>query len=293
MQRKMNLQVSSLMILFSILTILVQFTIYYFFTPLYIIWGAAILVNLICCHLLLEQTTAFDSCFHYSILTIFISALMVMSSYFGHDISFLPYSVGMFGIAMINWLIPCIYCFVRNMLDYSVRYENYHAFYRYDSLLFSAVYLGLILYSAFGKNAFPFAYRESLDYANFLPFESITIQIEDYLYGILPLSEIVLYLLCRILLFIPYGFQMSLLLRRQSRLIRFLALILLPLLIELLQFFILPSRCDIDDMIYAVIGGLLGSILFYLCNAIYRLFTGKNFLSSEYDYPYSRNNLHF
>jgi glycopeptide antibiotics resistance protein len=293
MQRRTNIQVTSLIILLSIITILVQFVIYYFFSAFYIILGAAVLINALCCHLIIEQTATYEACFSYSVLNLFISTIIIVLSYFGKDLSLLPYTSLMLGIAIINWLIPSVHCFTRNMLDYGTRLEDYSAFYRKDSVLFFAVYLIFLLYTAFSKASFSFTSVGSLDTVNFIPFEAITIQIEDFLYDIVPLKNILTYLLSRILLFLPYGFQLALLLRRQGRLVRFASLLVLPLSVELVQYFLFPSRCDIDDIIYGLIGGIVGTLLFYLCNMLYRAFAGKDFLAGRGDAAYSRGKLRF
>lgn len=293
MQRRTNIQVSSLIILLSIITILVQFVIYYYFSAFYIILGIAVLINVISCHIIMEQTSTYEACFNYSALNLFISTIIIILSYFGKDQSFLPYTGIMLGIAMINWLIPSIHCFARNMLDYGTRFEDYPIFYRNDSILFFVIYILVLFYASFAKNAFSFAYIGSLNAVNFIPFEAITTQIEDYLYGMIPSRNIIVYLLCRILIFLPYGFQITLLLRRQGRFIRLAVLLFFPLLLEALQYFLLPSRCDIDDVIYGLIGGILGTILYYFCNLIFRVFTGKNFLASGYEHSYSNSELHF
>jgi glycopeptide antibiotics resistance protein len=179
------------------------------------------------------------------------------------------------------------------MLDYGTRFEDYRIFYRNDSILFFIIYIGIILYGSFVKTAFPWAYIGSLNYANIIPFETITIQIEDYLYGLSSLIDIITYLACRIFLYIPYGYQMALLLRKQGKLIRLVALLILPFLIEIFQYIFIPSRFDIDDIIYALIGGILGSLLFYLSNLIVRVITGRDFLSRDTDRPFSNNKIHF
>ncbi len=293
MQRRPYIQVSSLIILLSVITILIQFVIYYFFAAIYLIWGVAAVITLLCCHLLLEETSTYDACFNYSSLIMFISFVIIILSYLGKNQAFLPYTGTMLGILVINWLLPCLYCFMRNMLDYGTRFEDYSTFYRNHSLLFFLIYLVVMLYGMFAEGAFPLVYRGALTSANMIPFEAITILIEDYLYGIIPLSDVLVYLLVRILIFLPYGYQITLLLRRQSRLPRFLALIMLPMVLEVIQYMIIPARCDIDDVIYAIIGGILGSTLFYLSNFIFRSITGKNFLAKATDYPFANSRLHF
>lgn len=293
MLRRSHVHGSSLIIFLSIITIIIQFAVYYFIAAVFVIWGVSILMCIVCCHILLEQTSTFEACFDYSALILFISSVIAALSYLGEGGSFLPYTGGMLGIVVINWLMPCIYCFIRNMLDYGTRFEDYRTFYRNDSLLFFTIYIGIILYGSFDAKAFPWAYAGSLNYANIIPFEAITIQIEDYLYGLLSLSDIILYLACRILLYIPYGYQMTFLLRRYGRLLRLVGLLVFPLLVELFQYIFIPGRFDIDDVIYALIGGILGSLLFYLCNLIVRAITGRDFLSKDSGYPFSNSKIHF
>lgn len=293
MNRRSGIQTSTLIIILSMITILLQFLFYYLFDIALVIWGIACLASLLCCHLLLEQTTTYEACFDFSLLTLFISLIIIFITYMGDVQHFLPFSSAMLGIAIINWLIPMVYCFVRNMLDYGTRNEDFSLFYRNSNIIFLTIYISVMMFGVFSKDAFPFAYGVQLNRANFVPFELISIQIEDYLYDLIPLSDIILYLLFRILSFIPYGFYVSLLLRRQGRLLRFFAFLLLPFLIELLQYFMIPQRCDIDDLIYALIGGLIGAFLFFLQNVIHRTITGRNFLWDGGEHRFSNSSLHF
>ncbi len=293
MQRRTNIQVSSLIILLSIITILVQYGAYYFFAAFYVIWGVAILISVISCILLTEQTSTFEACFNYSALALFVSLVVLVMSYFNETQSFLPYTGSMLGIAVINWLIPNWFCFFRNMLDYGTRFDDYPVFYRNHCVLFFVFYLGAILYTAFAPDAVPFAYEGSLTIPNFIPFEAITILIEDYLYGATTLGSLLTYLLFRILVFMPYGYQVSLSLRRKNRLWRLLAILTLPVLLELAQYVLIPERFDIDDIIYALLSGILGSMGYHLGNMIFRAFTGRDFLTDGNDRHYAHSSIHF
>lgn len=293
MQRRTNIQVSSLIILLGILTVLVQFAIYYLFEAYLIIWGISGLTCVICCHILLEQTTSYEACFNYSLFNLFVSLIITIISYFGNVRTFMPYTSAMLGIVIINWLIPMLHCSLRNMLDYGTKVENFNSFYFNLSVVFAVFYVGVILYASFVKGAFPWAYPYGADTYNLMPINIIAAQIEDYLYGVVPLRDIVIYLLTRIVAFIPYGFYISLLLRRQPKVSRFFALLGLPLLLELLQYFFLPQYCDIDDLLYGLIGGLIGSLLFLLMSVIFRAVSGKEFLSKENDYRFSSSSLYY
>lgn len=291
MQRRMNIQASSSVIISCMITILIQFAAYYFFHAYFMIWGISCLISIICCHIILEQTSTYIACFNYSMLTIFISLVIIVITYFGDVRAFLPYTSAMLGIALINWMVPVLHCFIRKMLDYGTKVDDYKQFFLSSNILFLLFYFGLLIYGNFAGDAFPWAYSTSAQSADFFPFVIISSKLEHFLNGQIPLSSITTYLMSRILTYTPYGFFIAFMLRRQKRLPKFFALLFMPFIIEVLQYILIPGRCDIDDLIYAVIGGLLGCFLFFLTNVIYRGFTGRDFLANEADYHF--NPLHF
>jgi len=290
-QRRTNLQISSIIILMGICTIFVEFGAYHFLKPSYLVWGISCIASIICCHVLLSQSASYEACYCYSLLTIFISLSIMAVSYLGEAKGFLPYTWIMPGLVAINWLIPLLHCLVRYVVDYSTRIEDFFVFYRNISIIFTVFYLIIILYASFAPGAFEWAYPIKRSQYNLLPFEILATLIEDKLYGNIPLSDITAYLLPRILIFLPYGFYVRLLLFKKTRLIRLITFLLFPLLLELLQYIIIPSRCDIDDIIYGVIGSLLGSLFFVLFNCIVRAISGKDFLIKSNHFYHS--SLHF
>ncbi|NLJ96620.1 MAG: hypothetical protein GX321_05655 [Clostridiales bacterium] len=179
------------------------------------------------------------------------------------------------------------------MFDNSSRIDNFNSFYRNVSIIFVLIYIGILLYGNFNEDAFPWAYHMVSSQVNFTPFWSIATQIEDYINKMIPLVDILTYLLVRTLTYIPYGFYAVLLLRKSSKLLRFFILLLFPSLIEMVQYFIVPARFDVDDIIYAFIGGVIGALWFHIINGIYRAVSGRNFLSRDSDYRYSNSSLHF
>lgn len=278
MQRRTGLQISSIIILMGILTIFVEFAAYHFFKPSYLVWGISCIASIICCHILLAQAASYEACYCYSLLTIFMSLSITAVSYLGETKSFLPYTWIMPGLIVINWIIPLLHCTIRYVVDYSTRIEDFFIFYRNINIIFAVFYMLIIIYASFARGAFKWAYPiESTNY-NLLPFEIIASLIEDKFYGNIPLSDITAYLLPRILIFLPYGFYVRLLLYKKTRLIRFIVFLLFPLLLEIFQYFIIPSRCDIDDVIYGVLGSFAGSLTFVLFNLIVRTISGRDFL---------------
>ena len=293
MQKRSHIEISSLIVILSIITILIQFTAYYFFSSVYVVIGIACLATALCTHILLEQTLTYQSSFIYQLLTLFISLVIVFLTYFGKDQNIIPYTDVLLCIVAVNWFIPTFHCYLRNMFDYGTRIDDFTPFYRNAGILFNLFYFGIVLYATLTEGVFQWAYRALPEQANFTPFWSIATQIEDYLNHMIPLSDIFTYLASRTLLYIPYGYYSILLLRRRSRLSRFLVLFLLPVIIEAIQYFIIPNRCDIDDIIYGFIGGLAGALWFHLNNLIFHAISGKIFLAKDSDFRYSNNSLHF
>ncbi len=293
MQKRSNIETSALIVFLSIFTILVQFAAYYLFSSSYVILGIACLATIVCSHFLLEQSLSYESCFIFSLLIMFISVIITILTYFGNDYYFLPYTDVLLGIIAINWFVPTLHCYIRNMIEYGNKIDDFKAFFRNSGILFNIIYLGILLYASFAEAAFPWMYRVAAENFNRTPFWSIATQIEDYMKHMLPLSDIFTYLASRILLFLPYGYFSTLLLRRRPRFVRFLALLLFPVILETLQFFLYPTRCDIDDVTYAFLGGLLGALWFHLNNVIFRTISGKTFLPKDSDFRYSKSSLHF
>ncbi|TAH71122.1 MAG: VanZ family protein [Anaerolineaceae bacterium] len=293
MRRRSHMEISSMIVFLSIISILVQFTAYYFFASPYLILGISSVIVIICTHILLEQSMTYESCTVYTILLLFISIIITLLTYLGTETNMLPFTNTLYGIIALNWSLPMLHCFIRNMFDYGSRIEKFNSFYRNVSIIFILFYIGILLYLSFTENSLPSLHRMRSNHQNFTPFWWVATQIEDYINEMIPLSDILTYLLSRILAYVPYGFYGILLLRNRSKLVRLLFLFLLPSVIELFQYFIIPARCDIDDVIYAFIGGSIGGLWFHLTNTVYRAVSGKNFLSKDSDYRYSNSTLHF
>ena len=293
MQRHSNTHISFLIVFLSILTIMVQFTAYFFFASEYLVLGISCLISIISISILLEQSLSYEPCFIYTFLTLFVSLIIAILTYYSKGQSFIPYTNTLLIIVAINWLIPTLNGMVRCMLDFGPRFEGFHSFYRNNSIIFMLFYISFLIYSSFVFGAFPWANATTLIAANFTPFMNLATLIERYINYQASLISIVLYLISRIIIYLPYGYYCTLILRRKSRLQRILSLLILPIIIEILQFFYYNQRSDIDDIIYGFLGGILGALLFHLINLIFRTISGKNFLAKESDYRYSNSSLHF
>lgn len=292
MNRHSDMEISSMLVFLSILSIVLQFGAYYIFASPIIILGIGIFAVIICTHILLEFSLNFKSCFIYTILILFISLIITLLTYLGKETP-IPFSKTLIAIVSVNWFVPTIYCILRNMFDTAGRCHNFKSYFRNVSIIFILFYLVILIYASFGKEAFPWMYRFKTEGRNFTPFWTIATQIEDYINRMIPLSDIFDYLLSRILLYVPYGFYVLIILRYKPKIIRFIFLLLLPSAIELFQYFMLPARCDIDDIVFALIGGVIGALLFHLNNTVYRAVSGKDFLAKDTDYIFTKKSIYY
>jgi glycopeptide antibiotics resistance protein len=292
MRRSSNL-ITTLIILLSILTVTFQFSAYYFLGATLVTFVIAILLSLISSHIFLEQSLNYEPCFSYSLLNVFISVVIIILSYYGTEESFITFNPYLLFFVLINWFIPTIYCIIRCLFDHGPKYKRFKSFYRNNSIVFIICYIATIIYVFFLNDNSNQFNNISLQVLNFIPFLSFATFIEDYLNGVISFSVILNYWAQGILLFIPYGFYIILLFKNTTRISRFLLLLLLPVIIEALQWFTNRGRVDIDDVILGLLGGFIGGLCYHLLNSIFNNVKDEDFLHERSAYSFYRNSLHF
>lgn len=282
---------ATLIIILGILTIMIQFGFYYLLGPSLLTIGIAVLLVLLCSHIILEQSHNFESCFSYSLFNIFLCIIIILLSYMGNN-SILPYQPFLLLSVIFNWLVPLLYCIIRSLMDESEKYSNFNTFYRNISIVFLLIYIGVLIDILFLHNENYIIYDTDWQAINFIPFLTLTTLIDDYMAGNVSLQTIFWYAGHYILLFLPYGFYTMLVMRRISRLVRFISLLLFPVMIEVIQGIFLLGKADIDDVIMGFIGAILGAICYFILNKIYHVFTDEDFLYTRPNYSFY-NKLHW
>ncbi|MFU0827174.1 MAG: hypothetical protein ACFWTJ_06480 [Lachnoclostridium sp.] len=280
-------------ILFSILTILIQFGVYFFSDMVVLTFIVAAIICLIFTHILLEQSLSYDSCFSYSLLNIFLSTGIIVLFYFNRTDFSYPLKPEMAWFVIINWSIPLLYSIIRNLTDDSGKYRHFKIFYRNINLIFILFYIYFMTILLFLDNMnFVQTYASDIQ-ANLAPLITIATVIEDYINGYLELKAMIRFFLVETLIFLPYGFYITLLFRYRGKLMRLMGFLFLPILVEILQYISGLGKVDIDDVILGLLGGFLGAILYYILNRIYFIFTDKDFLDERNNYTFDNNSYYF
>lgn len=290
MQRN-SVHLTTIIILLSILSLSVQFITYYFFGDTLITFGLTSFIILLFSHILLEQFLSYENCFSYMLLNLFMSFIVILFAYYGGEDFMLSYHPDLFIFIVLNWTIPVIYCVFRNLFDRGPKFMRFKQFYRNTSIIFLIFYTGLLITLLFTNNNTNNA--SGITSFQFVPFVTIATVIEDYIIGQIALDVLVSNFIISILLFVPYGYYCALLLRYFGRLTRLVALIILPILVEVLQSVLQFSKGEIDDIILAFIGSLLGALCYNIINSIFQSVTDEDFLSDRGSHSYYSSNLHF
>ncbi|HIU66407.1 MAG TPA: VanZ family protein [Candidatus Caccomorpha excrementavium] len=156
--------------------------------------------------------------------------------------------------------------------------KNFNRFFLAGCIILGTVYLGALIYLLLA----PGIRREPADGSmGWIPFASLSEYIEDAIRGVGDAGRIVEYIVPRILIYVPFGFYISVILGKNTVILRFPLILLLPIGIEWAQWQFQLGRADIDDVIFGVIGGIAGVLLYYVLNAVSRACAGRSLLERE------------
>lgn len=272
-----SIPISFIVALFSIFTVLFQFGSYYFLNSILIMIGITFILTLIISHIILEISLDYNSCLFYLVLNILFGILLIFYIYFHQSNNYLFYTKWLFFIILLNWLLPISYTIVRNLFDPGPKFIGFTSYFKKASFFFVIFYMFIFFLFIFRSPIVIPAAAQLKEY-NLIPFKTIAIYIEDFIYHNISLNEFLWYCAKIILLYIPYGFYIRLIFKKNSSFTRGILLLLLPIVIETIQYAYDIGRCDIDDFCLAIIGCLIGVFFYNILNSIYHLLTEEDFL---------------
>lgn len=267
-------------ILFSILTIILEFAAYYFFDLSAVTFVVTGLMALLFSHIILTLGYQFEACFSYQLLHVLVWGIVLFLLHIGNSSDFIAFSPMLFFFPAIHWGLCVVYCIVRNLMDESSRFSNFKGYFIRSSAVFLLSYFIFLCYWLFLNNTDK-AYQSDLATINFVPFLTLAGFITELIDKELTLSQILIFLADRVLVYLPYGFFIILATRRNTRIVRFALLFSFPVLVEILQRILLLGKGDVEDVLYGVLGGFVGGLSYHLLNRIYDNYKGEDFLMSR------------
>lgn len=276
-----TVNISSLVILLALLALICEGFLYYFLPQHLLSVGFAILASLILSHFFLEMSFSYTyNVLHATFMTIstFIFAVVV---YCIQPNPWLHYSFSLVLLVLVNWLTPFLYCSYRDLIDPSPRFEGYDRFFRQMSVVLLLCY-GLALIKQYYLTPIVPPYQAGgFGAQNFVPFMATGSYLENTLRSDGNLFPLLCYLAEMICLYIPFGYYLRAYLRKKPFILRLFFYLAFPAIMELSQYILALGRAHIDDYALALLGTLMGVLLFHIMNGIFHMVSGRDFMASR------------
>lgn len=194
----------------------------------------------------------------------------------------LPQSKVVFIGCFLAWLVPVVYACIFTWAEGSSAMPQFSNFYKKAAILFYLVYFGLLIYRFVVYERVP---EENIK-VQLIPFASFAAYIDGIISRTVPVERLLQFLAERVLWFLPFGFFIAMVGRKLHSLFRIGMVLLLPVLVEFLQFLLKFGLCNADDVVFSFLGGLIGMLCFVVFNLMFQKTTGRNFDGSEIDRDY-------
>ena len=196
--------------------------------------------------------------------------------------SILPNSTTVLIGCLLTWLIPVAYACLYTWAAGNIAMTQFSGFYKKAATFFYVIYFGLLVYWFVFYSRVP----EEQVQLQLIPFATFAAYIDGIITDTVPAVRLLQFLVERVGLFLPYGFLIAMVCRKLHSLFRLLLVLLIPVLVELLQYVLKYNSCSADDMLFSFLGALIGMLMFVVFNTLFQKTTGKNFDGSEIDRDY-------
>lgn len=269
-------------VIVGILVTVLQFGIYYFIGEGFLgilLAGVSVLVGGILVHFMMEEQ---EELFSYLLIPcVFSFVVGLVLPYISGD--FLPESKTVFYFCIISWFFVVLYAMIYTLLNGISEMEIFTRFHKKSTIFFYFVYFGVLCYMVFFSSKNGVETKASF---KLLPLDTFATYIEQLIKGQDVVEQFLVFLQNQFLFFIPFGFLIGMLGRDFLALLRFAIIIVFPVGIEVVRFFVVKASCDIDNIIFGFLGALLGMFAFLGFNELFCYFVGKNFDGSDINRDY-------
>lgn len=266
--------------LFAALPAAALSVLYYFFgmgTEAISGFGCAVLLGCLICFLAGKN---FDSLILFAVFSLLWEGIGYFLLFFLF-FRWLPADPGLYWAPALGTFLTAAFGTAVRIFTKSRQLKNFNRFFILFNTALGTVYLGFLAYGLFISNA---DYSPATGKMQWIPFARLAEYIEDFIRGEGSAGAIVTYLLPRLLMYVPYGFYISVLLRENAVLLRLPLLFILPAAAEWAQWQFALGAADIDEVIFGIIGGIAGVLFYCLIDFISRKCSGRKLLERESAY---------
>lgn len=283
MERR-SIKVTTLVLIVSFLCVVAEFSTYYFLDTFWPVCLVTVILAFIVSHIFLEASLTYDTCFVFSLVSMIISSIFTTSIYYGQTGKILVYHDYIQFIIYANWLTPLLYSILRSLFDRGPRFVSFNSYFLKTNILFGLFYLfNLVYYTAFSPIKLPYGFGKQG--IVFLPFLTTATHIEDFIYTGNGIESLVGYIIKILILFVPMGFYIALLLKKNGFILKAIIIFVIPVLFEAIPY-LTQHTANIDSCIYRFISLIIGVLLYQILNGIFRYITGEDFLYERNKYSF-------
>ena len=261
---KRAVNISSLVILMALLSLILEICLYYFIPQHTITVIIAAVISLGLTHFFLETSLDYDYCFLHAAIMTLTSLAFCMIVYFIQPNEWISYDYSLLALIVVNWLVPFAYCFIRDFADRGPRFADYLFFFHGMSVLFLIVYGIALVKQLFVTPLLPPYDMPAFGAHNFVPFMATGTYVERAVAGGEDISPIIIYIAELILLSIPFGFYARVYCRKLPFILRLVIYLVIPFIVEGTQYLTGSGRADIDDYALAMIGTMIGTVIYHI-----------------------------
>lgn len=274
---KHTVNISSLVILLSLISFIAEACIYYFVPYHWVSVISAAVLSIIICHFCLESSLQYGYNFLHSTFMLVSTLIFSVTIYLIQPNQWIHYDYSMVWLVLVNWFVPFLYGSLRSLYDRGPRFDGYQLFFQRMSLSFLFLFLFIIVKEYFLTPILPPYDTLPFGAHNFVPFMATAMWFEDGIRGNWVLDPMLYYIAKMICMGIPCGFFLRIYCHRMHLVLRIMIFAAIPVILELLQYASGCGRGDIDDVALSLIGTLIGDILFHITNYVFQSISNREF----------------
>lgn len=276
-----SVNISSLVILLSLISLICECFIYYFLPQP--IWSIlfAVLCSLLLSHFFLESALSYSyNVLHTAFMT-YGTLLFAAIVYFIQPNQWISYDFSLVFLVLVNWITPFIYCSLRDLNDPGPRFDGFDRFFRQISIVLLLVYIFALIKQYYLTPIVPPFQKMPFGAQNFVPYMATGSYIEKTLAAGENLLPLIWFLAEMIALFIPFGFFLRAFAGKTPFIFRLFLYLAVPACLEVSQFLLGIGRGHIDDYVSALLGTLIGILFYHTINGIFHIAAGRDFAAER------------
>lgn len=278
---KRAVNISSLVILLSLLSFMAEACVYYFIPYHWVSVIFAGVISLGISHFCLESSLDYGYSFLHATFMVISTLIFSVIIYVIQPNPWIRYDFSMVFLVLVNWIVPFIYSCLRDLFDHGPRFDGYPDFFHRMSILFIIIFLFAIAKQYFLTPIVPPYAEMPFGAHNFVPFMATATYIETALYNKISLLPLFTYMAEMVCIGIPIGFFCRIYFHKLMLFFRLVIYFAIPVILEIIQDCTGLGRGDIDDVTMSMLGILIGVLLFYFMNYIFQSVSKRDFMMSR------------